>query len=341
VKRDCSKSRLQPDCDQTTGIAALGAAALIFLAGRRSGSSGTKAADKPKPKPDPPKLTKPEKVARCLTWPVRKRDQEKRRQEENPPPPPEPPKNPCEKRFGCVTVTCGDATSAKPEGATAEEKAKVDETGGLTSIVVKVLGAIATGIGVTGAVVVVGAAIFWARFDAIGVPPTLAVTVIPRTELLVQGAQEMVIFVLVGLGATLFIALADSKGIITRGTLIVLGLLVAGAAGYLILGHAPSLAIACLGIVLGHAGGSTLWVFSSTLLQLNTEDRFRGRVFSAEWALSVVTMSLSSYTAGELIDRNVSAPAVATATGFAVLIPAVLWAITLVARRNAFDAVQP
>jgi len=96
------------------------------------------------------------------------------------------------------------------------------------------------------------------------------------------------------------------------------------------LGHAPGLAIACVGIILGHAGGSTLWVFSSTLLQLQTEDRFRGRVFSAEWALSVVTMSLSSYSAGVLIDRKVAAATVASAIGIAVLIPAVLWGITLV-----------
>ena len=110
---------------------------------------------------------------------------------------------------------------------------------------------------------------------------------------------------------------------------ILLGYL-AAAAGYLMLGHAPGLAMACAGIIFAHAGGSTLWVFSSTLLQLQTEDRFRGRVFSAEWALSVVTMSLSSYSAGVLIDRNIAAASVASATGLAVLIPAALWGIVLV-----------
>jgi MFS family permease len=103
----------------------------------------------------------------------------------------------------------------------------------------------------------------------------------------------------------------------------------AGAAGYSILGNAPSLAAACAGIVLAHAGGATLWVFSSTLLQLQTEDRFRGRVFSAEWAFAVVTMSASSYAAGTLIDHSVAAPVVASWTGLAVLIPAALWALTL------------
>jgi MFS family permease len=105
---------------------------------------------------------------------------------------------------------------------------------------------------------------------------------------------------------------------------------VAGAAGYLMLGHAPGIGIACAGIILAHAGASSTWVFSSTLLQLQTEDRFRGRVFSAESALNVLTLSLSSYAAGLLMDRNVAPATVASATGLAVLIPAVLWGITLV-----------
>jgi MFS family permease len=111
----------------------------------------------------------------------------------------------------------------------------------------------------------------------------------------------------------------------------------AGAAGYLALGHAPGLGLACAGIILAHAGGSTLWVFSSTLLQIKTEDRFRGRVFSAEWAFSVLTMSLSSYSAGALIDRGVPAATVAIATGLAVLIPAILWGMVLLRRSPASE----
>jgi hypothetical protein len=95
------------------------------------------------------------------------------------------------------------------------------------------------------------------------------------------------------------------------------------------LGHAPGIGIACAGIILAHACASSTWEFSSMLLQLPTEGRFRGRVFSAESVLNVLTLSLSSYSAGLLMDRNVAPAAVASATGFAVLIPAVLWGITL------------
>ena len=46
------------------------------------------------------------------------------------------------------------------------------------------------------------------------------------------------------------------------------------ATGYALLGVASHLWVACLCIVLAHIGGSTVWVFSTTLLQLNTEDKF-------------------------------------------------------------------
>jgi MFS family permease len=109
---------------------------------------------------------------------------------------------------------------------------------------------------------------------------------------------------------------------------ILIGFLIAGI-GYIGLGAATTLPLACAAIILAHSGGSTLWVFSTTLLQLQTDDRFRGRVFSAEFAFSVVTMSLSSYSAGALLDRGVRVGLVAGLTGCVVMIPALVWAYTL------------
>src|SRR5262249_32803855 len=43
------------------------------------------------------------------------------------------------------------------------------------------------------------------------------------------------------------------------------------ALGYGLLGMAPNVWLACMCVVIGHCGGSTVWVFSTTLLQLNTE----------------------------------------------------------------------
>jgi MFS family permease len=64
--------------------------------------------------------------------------------------------------------------------------------------------------------------------------------------------------------------------------------------------------VACLWIVLAHCGGSTVWVFSTTLQQIYPEDRFRGRVFSADLGFSVLTIALGAYVCGVFLDWGVS-----------------------------------
>lgn len=50
-------------------------------------------------------------------------------------------------------------------------------------------------------------------------------------------------------------------------------------------------------------GTGTLWVFSAALLQTIVPDRYRGRVFSSEFAALTLTQSISTVTAGYLLDR--------------------------------------
>lgn len=107
----------------------------------------------------------------------------------------------------------------------------------------------------------------------------------------------------------------------------IVGGFVTGALGYYALGHAGSLLGACLAVALAHSGGSTTWVFSTTLLQLHTDDRFRGRVFSAEFAFNMLSMSLTTYTAGLLADGGMSVYTLAQLTGLVILVPGILWAI--------------
>ncbi len=109
---------------------------------------------------------------------------------------------------------------------------------------------------------------------------------------------------------------------------ILYGFLIA-ALGYIALGVAPTLALACASVVLAHSGGSTIWVFSTTLLQAQTEDRFRGRVFSAEFAFSMLSMSTVSYLSGLFIDLGVTVRAVALGTGAVVLLPFLGWVLAL------------
>ncbi len=109
------------------------------------------------------------------------------------------------------------------------------------------------------------------------------------------------------------------------------------AAGYMWLGVSASLAFAVLAVVLAHAGSSTNWVFSTTLLQIYTEDRFRGRVFAADYGLCMLGISASSYAAGVAIDLGMHVRTFAVLIGLVMLVPAAAWAGVLyaAARRTA------
>jgi len=109
---------------------------------------------------------------------------------------------------------------------------------------------------------------------------------------------------------------------------ILIGFLLASA-GYLLLGWTGSLAAAALVVVLAHAGSSTNWVFSTTLLQVYTVDRFRGRVFAADYGLCMLGISASSYLAGVAIDFGIQARTFASLVGLAMLVPVVGWALVL------------
>jgi predicted MFS family arabinose efflux permease len=101
------------------------------------------------------------------------------------------------------------------------------------------------------------------------------------------------------------------------------------AVGYGVLGASRSVWMAAACAMLAHAGGSTVWVFSTTLLQIHTDDRFRGRVFAADLGLGSLTFAVTAYLAGRFLDGGISAHTVATGTGVLMLVPAVIltWAL--------------
>ncbi len=95
--------------------------------------------------------------------------------------------------------------------------------------------------------------------------------------------------------------------------------------GYSALSLAPDIFTAVLAVILAHAGGSVVWVFSTTLLHYQAEDRFRGRVFSADFAFLVLTMATVSYASGTAVDLGISVRAIALLTGLLAIAPALLW----------------
>lgn len=102
-----------------------------------------------------------------------------------------------------------------------------------------------------------------------------------------------------------------------------------GGAFYMAFGVANSFVLALIVLGIAHCGGSILWVFSTVLLQRAVEDSFRGRVFAAELALLTLTMAISNYATGEMLDRfGMSARTVAVAIGALFLVPGVAWFVT-------------
>ncbi|MDX2267429.1 MAG: MFS transporter [Bryobacter sp.] len=104
----------------------------------------------------------------------------------------------------------------------------------------------------------------------------------------------------------------------------VLGFAIA-AVGYLGLGWAPGLLLAAMAVLVGHAGTSMNYVFSSTLVQTLSEDKYRGRVTSSEFALMMMSISLTSFLAGEAIDCGIAPQRVASVVGMVSLAPALFW----------------
>jgi MFS family permease len=107
------------------------------------------------------------------------------------------------------------------------------------------------------------------------------------------------------------------------------------AAGYVVLGVSRNVWMAAACAMLAHAGGSTVWVFSTTLLQVHSEDRFRGRVFSADLGLGSLSFAATAYMCGRLLDAGIAARTVATGTGIVMLLPAMLLAWALHSARSA------
>ena len=110
----------------------------------------------------------------------------------------------------------------------------------------------------------------------------------------------------------------------------------ATAAGYALLGVSGHLWQACLCVIMAHFGSSIVWVFSTTLLQLQSDDKFRGRVFSADLGLCMFTIAAGAYLAGRFVDWGFAARHVASVAGMLMLIPAALWGLAI--RRNSETA---
>jgi len=97
-------------------------------------------------------------------------------------------------------------------------------------------------------------------------------------------------------------------------------------ASYVAFSYAPNLFLAMFCVFCAHMGGSNNWVVSTALLQMNTEDRFRGRVFAVDYGVNMLMAAASNYVLGVGLDVwHFSARQLAVGLGLVLLIPALLW----------------
>lgn len=95
---------------------------------------------------------------------------------------------------------------------------------------------------------------------------------------------------------------------------------------YVVFAVMPTLWLAAAALCLGTMASNVLWVFSSTLLQLSVPDAYRGRVFSTDFALFTILMSVSTFCVGWALDYvEISVRVLTVMVGGILLLPGIWW----------------
>jgi MFS family permease len=118
---------------------------------------------------------------------------------------------------------------------------------------------------------------------------------------------------LIGPFAARAIVGTDDRGII-RG---ILGSVITVAVAYALFPLSPTIWVAAALVFAGHLGGGAQWMLSTYGLQRAAPDEIRGRVFSFDYGLVTLTISLSTILAGILSEKL--APTVAVWTMVALI----------------------
>lgn len=142
-----------------------------------------------------------------------------------------------------------------------------------------------------------------------------------------EGGNSGILFSMRGLGAAIGPLLAwrlAGEGEVAMRQAVGVAFFLSAVA-YLFFSQAPNMLWAALWGCCGHAAGSVQWVFSTTLIHRSVEDRFRGRVFSAEMALLTLVMSLSIWLTGAAMDAGVTPRRIVFSLALLYLLPGLAW----------------
>ena len=77
-------------------------------------------------------------------------------------------------------------------------------------------------------------------------------------------------------------------------------------------------------VMLAHMCTGILWTLSSTMLQLLTPDRMRGRIFALDFGTNTVTTALSTFLVGVMLEQW-EPRIVAEAMAVVFIVYALLW----------------
>ena len=94
--------------------------------------------------------------------------------------------------------------------------------------------------------------------------------------------------------------------------------------GYLAFSSAASFALGALFVMLAHMCTGILWTLSSTMLQILTPDRMRGRIFAIDFGTNTLTTALSTFLVGVMLERW-DPRVVAAAMAVVFIVYALLW----------------
>lgn len=94
--------------------------------------------------------------------------------------------------------------------------------------------------------------------------------------------------------------------------------------GYLAFSDAGVFVLAAIFVMIAHMFTGILWTLSSTMLQLLTPDRLRGRIFALDFGTNTVTTALSTFLVGVLLEQW-EPRVVASAMAMVFIAYALLW----------------
>lgn len=98
---------------------------------------------------------------------------------------------------------------------------------------------------------------------------------------------------------------------------------------WVILGLSPTLPLVLVGCVLRGMGGSLNWTYSDVLLQMAVPNNFLGRVYSLDFGLFTLAMSVSVWLTGLALDQYIADPRLlAMVLAVLAIAPVIVWGRT-------------